>query len=296
VVNGVVGGVGLVAALIPDEGAKLALRWLAFLLTGSNPPGISDNDVKVLADICQGSAFLDNPTAVENAVLELSDAIGSIFGAEAAKKAADVFVVIIAFVKVFRARLCASRLIVAELNRRRGSGDAAITEEAVRVAQEAAARAMAVPTPEELVRRTFRTALVNRNTFELLGPSITTIPWGGRRLTRVEFDCLTSRELLFASQAFVSTFPGTTLPPLSGRARITSPQGYINTPPSASCPPPVTIRRFTPTGREAAFTTGGGGASREALITGGGGGGGGGGAGIAIAGVGLLAALMMFRR
>ena len=271
VINGVVGGVDLVVNFIPDEGAKMALRWVAFLLTARNPPGISDNDVRVLADICQGSAFLDNQATVDRTTLELADAIGSLFGAEAAKKAHDVVSVIIAFLKVFRARLCASRLIVAELNRRRGPGDAAITEEAMRVAQEASARATAVPTPQELVRRTFRTALFNRWTFENLGPSITTIPWGGRRLTRGEFDCLTSRELLAASQAFVSTFPGTPLTPL-GRVRITVPQGYVNTPPSASCPPP---------GSGGGGGGGGGGASS--------GGGGGGGVAAAAAGAGLIA-------
>ena len=97
-------------------------------------------------------------------------------------------------------------------------------------------------------------------------------------------DCSSAAALLAAETALIElTGSVPARGGASGTPASTVARSYFVTPPAASC--------------GFAAPAGGGGASREALITGGGGGGGGGGgAGIAIAGVGLLAALMFFRR
>ena len=294
VIEGAASVIGLLTTAVSDEGTKTALRWFRFLLTGSNPPGMSDNDVRVLADLCQGTNFFENEDNVTDITTAIAGGIRAFFGADAAQKATELITVLIAFLRVFRSRLCASTRIVRELqSRTSGSADdAAITAEANRIANAAAAAARATPTPQQLATMNFRRALVARATAESLGPTITSIPWGSRRYTRAEFDCLTSNMLSVASQAFVSMLPGTPLP-VMGRFRIPSPRGYINTPPAASCP-----TSSGPLPGLLPDTGGGGGAtsSEFTLTTGGGGGGGGGGAGIAVAGAGLLAALMFFRR
>jgi hypothetical protein len=296
VIDGAASVLGLLTTAVSDEGTKTALRWFRFLLTGSNPPGMSDNDVRVLADICQGTNFFENDDNVIDITTAVAGGIRAFFGADAAQKATDLITVLIAFLRVFRSRLCASTRIVRELqSRTAGSADdAAITAEANRVANAAVAAARAAPTPQSIATMNVRRALVARATAESLGPTITSIPWGSRRYTRAEFDCLTSNMLSVASQAFVSMLPGTPLP-VMGRFRIPSPRGYINTPPAASCqassgPLPGLLPA------DGGGGGGGGGASSSEFTPPTGGGGGGGGAGIAIAGAGLLAALMFFRR
>jgi hypothetical protein len=90
-------------------------------------------------------------------------------------------------------------------------------------------------------------------------------------------DCSSAAALLAAETALIQLTGS--VPAISGTPASTVARSYFVTPPAASC-------GFAAPAGGGAFT----------LTTGGGGGGGGGGAGIAIAGAGLLAALMFFRR
>ena len=266
--------VSLLIQAISDPGVKTALRWFVFVLTGRNPPGMSDDDVRVLADFCQGSAFLDNRDDVAGITDSIGRVLGRFIGGDTAKKATEFISAFLAFVAVFRSRLCSSTRIAEAIARRTSSSstppqEAAAQEEAIRIAQAARAAARTAPTPQQLAVNNLRQALLARATYENLGPSITSVPWGrGTRYSRAQFDCFTSSLLLTASQAYAALFPGTSLPGI-GRFRITAPEGYINTPPSASCPPPGS-----------GGGGGGGGASS---------GGGGGGVAAAAAGAGLIA-------
>lgn len=103
--------------------------------------------------------------------------------------------------------------------------------------------------------------------------------------TAQRIDCSTSAALLAAETALVElTGSVPAAGGASGTPGSTVARSYFVTPPAASC------------GFAAPAGGGGGSSSTFTLTTGGGGGGGGGGAGIAIAGAGLLAALMFFRR
>jgi hypothetical protein len=111
--------------------------------------------------------------------------------------------------------------------------------------------------------------------------------------TAQRIDCSSANALFVAETAMIGVFgsvpaysasiPGTT------RART-----YIQTPPAASCPPPPGYEPAGGGGGGTITIPGPGGGGPITPPTGGGGGGGG--AGIAIAGAGLLAALMFFRR
>lgn len=160
--------------------------------------------------------------------------------------------------------------------------------EAVAQAEAAVAAQRAALNPQQMAINAFRNAMSSRWISESTAPSIASIRWGSRSWSRPEFDCLTSAALLETSRAYVAMFPGQPLPRFGPRLFIPSPQNYIATPPALFCPP-----------------AGGGGGGTIVIpppdgggpiMTPTGGGGGGGGAGIAIAGAGLLAALMFFRR
>jgi uncharacterized membrane protein len=100
--------------------------------------------------------------------------------------------------------------------------------------------------------------------------------------TAQRLDCSSATALLAAENALIQLTGS--VPAISGTPASTVARSYFVTPPAASC------------GFAAPAGGGGGSSSTFTLTTGGGGGGGGGGAGIAVAGAGLLAALMFFRR
>jgi hypothetical protein len=300
-----------------DPGFTKTAEWISWVLRGANPaqvPGIDAATLNTLAGFCRGSNFLageagDNFRRTALTTLDgLSAALTApspegIFGvvADGLKDVARALGVTVEGIAQIKAVL--DPTIQFFLYYRRVMCDSPAIQ---RVNDPAYGYVPPPPPPpppphtarqaaELLYIRAVNTRLLHEAMIASGAPRTNLLRWwDGRNVPLSEADCLSANDLATSSANLIRM--GFPLPRV-GRTTLTESRRFITVPPAASCPPPVTIRRFTPTGREAALITGGGGASREALITGGGGGGGGGGgAGIAIAGVGLLAALMMFRR
>lgn len=122
ILDAVAGALEGISVFIPDQGAKKVLRWFAFALTGRNPPGLSESDVRTLADLCQATEFLSDVDDQAAFSRSISSVFG-VFGADAQQKAADFVTLFVAFFNVFRSRLCSSDRIQTEL-RNRGQGSA----------------------------------------------------------------------------------------------------------------------------------------------------------------------------
>lgn len=121
IIDAAAGVLNTVATFIPDQGAKKVLRWFGFILTGRNPPGLSEDDVRTLADLCQATDFLSDIDDQTSFVSSISSVAG-LAGPDARQKAADFVSLFVAFFNVFRSRLCSSDRIQTELRSRTGGG------------------------------------------------------------------------------------------------------------------------------------------------------------------------------
>ena len=308
--------VDIVKQFSQDSGFIKTAEWISWVLRGANPaqmPGIDAATLNTLAGFCRGSNFLEGEAGdnFRRTILTTLDGISAALtapspegplgylsnGLKEVARALGLTVAVIAQIKevldptiqfflYYRRVMCESP--------------------AIRRINDPAAGYVPPPPPPPPPPLTARQAaellyIRSVNTRLLIEPMLSSgVPrtfilrwWDGSSVPLSVADCLSANNLADSSATLIRL--GYPLPRV-GRTALTESRRFITVPPAASCPPPVTIRRFTPTGREGSLTPAGGGPSSSEFTLTTGGGGGGGGAGIAIAGAGLLAALMFFRR
>ena len=254
-----------------------AFRWIqAFFSSGRQLPPLTGDDLIALRGICQFWSQFGGMVSGGINTAEAAAYASASSSADSTGRLSDVDAAMYSMLQ-FAARTltawCGDSSVQALIRPRPDwSPEAVARAEAVVAARRAAL------TPQAVAINNFRNALLARALSETAPAATTMIPWGSRRFSRAEFDCLTSAALLTTAQAYVATFPGQPLP-RQGRFFIASPQGYITTPPAGACPPPGSPPPPPPGG-------GGGGSTSES----------GGNTALLLGGAAVLAAVFFLRR
>jgi hypothetical protein len=292
-ISSVVGLIVSAINFIPfDSNIKSTIRdvaaWVSTVTTGRVSGSLSSQTLDSIADFCR---FVNNLRLTPEGVgQELAGAVGLFGGTD--QQQADAREVG-TFIGELSQRLCTSPALQSRLS--------------PPAAPPTAPQTLAFYNERMLAaRQAYISAKALRDIVEggLLARSATTLKIGGLLVTpslraAQASDCWTSCAMKNAyASAVAAGVPAAALTlgiPAAQKANAAN--GYVRVAPASSCDCAAAASVDVVALSRRDVAAGGGATSSEfTLTTGGGGGGGGGGAGIAIAGAGLLAALMFFRR
>jgi hypothetical protein len=249
VANGVIAVIAMQAG--GDQKVMAALGWMRFL-TGSSsaPPGMSDGDIRSLADFVRATAFLSDPEAV-NTILSVAQGAGgfldSLTGGDAGAQLVPVVTAVVGFFRLFRERLASNTRIQALVA---GQPQTTIPREAPNCATlvcpgtqqkrvspvdgtcecyDVTAAQRAASTPYSIAFQNYRLAVTARKLVE----GVLLLPPGRATAGAQAIDCASSCGLLWASTEMrrvngsIPAIPGTPAPagPLRYFDARTAPQG-----------------------------------------------------------------------
>ena len=220
----------IVATSTGDQGVLLAARWMDFFL-GVNlvPPGLSEEDLEKLADVCANTGWMEDTGSALAAQVAgtLTPLLSAIPGAGGvAKTVTEIVLAIWGFARLFRNKICSSPEVRAVINRR--------PDLAARVAD-------AVPAS---LRADHAAALRRRLAVEAAleegqrNPPST--PEGRELLARAQDDDVPSSERLIATERLMLRFGG--IPSLQGAPPTAVARRYVRRPPGFAPPTRIVFR------------------------------------------------------